>query len=91
MHVLEYWATCCGPCIAAMPHLSDLADKYKDKDTFIGGNVFEKTAGENKLAIEEEEKAIAAAKEEVKVPKFAGRVFEYTITEYEQTLSKYKK
>lgn len=48
-------------------------------------------AGENKLAIEAEEKAIAAAKEEVKDPKFAGRVFEYTITDYEQTLSKYKK
>lgn len=43
LYVLEFWATWCGPCIAAMPHLSDLADKYKDKATFIGVNVFEKT------------------------------------------------
>jgi len=43
LYVLEFWATWCGPCIAAMPHLSDLADKYKDKATFIGVNVYEKT------------------------------------------------
>jgi thiol-disulfide isomerase/thioredoxin len=43
LYVLEFWATWCGPCIAAMPHLSELADKYKDKATFIGVNVYEKT------------------------------------------------
>jgi uncharacterized protein (TIGR03435 family) len=29
--VLEFWATWCAPCIAAMPHLNDLSEKYKDK------------------------------------------------------------
>jgi uncharacterized protein (TIGR03435 family) len=29
--VLEFWATWCGPCIAAMPHLNDLADIFKDQ------------------------------------------------------------
>src|SRR5437764_5462158 len=29
--VLEFWATWCAPCIAAMPHLNDLAEKFKDK------------------------------------------------------------
>ncbi|HEY7544991.1 MAG TPA: TlpA disulfide reductase family protein, partial [Blastocatellia bacterium] len=29
--VLEFWATWCAPCIAAMPHLNELADKFKDK------------------------------------------------------------
>lgn len=28
--VLEFWATWCGPCIAAIPHLNKLADEFKD-------------------------------------------------------------
>lgn len=29
--VLEFWATWCAPCIAAMPHLNELSEKYKSK------------------------------------------------------------
>jgi uncharacterized protein (TIGR03435 family) len=29
--VLEFWSTSCGPCVAYIPHLNDLADKFKDK------------------------------------------------------------
>lgn len=29
--VLEFWATWCGPCVAAVPHLNKLADQFKDK------------------------------------------------------------
>ncbi|MEK6303585.1 MAG: TIGR03435 family protein [Acidobacteriota bacterium] len=29
--VLEFWATWCAPCISALPHLNQLADKFKDK------------------------------------------------------------
>lgn len=29
--VLEFWATWCGPCVAAIPHLNELAAKFKDR------------------------------------------------------------
>jgi len=29
--VLEFWATWCAPCIAAIPHLNELAEQFKDK------------------------------------------------------------
>jgi thiol-disulfide isomerase/thioredoxin len=37
--VLEFWATWCGPCIEAMPHLSSLADQYKGRVDFVGVDV----------------------------------------------------
>lgn len=43
IYVVEFWATWCGPCIAAMPHLSELAQKYSKTHVFIGCNVMEKT------------------------------------------------
>ncbi|MFD2597673.1 TlpA disulfide reductase family protein [Sphingobacterium corticis] len=43
VYVLEFWATWCAPCIAAMPHMSKLASEYKGKVTFIGVNVYEGT------------------------------------------------
>jgi len=42
VYVLEFWATWCKPCIAAMPHLSTLSQKYKDKVTILGIDVMEK-------------------------------------------------
>jgi len=43
LYVLEFWATWCGPCIAAMPHLSELSKKYEAQAMFIGVDVLEKT------------------------------------------------
>lgn len=41
VYVVEFWATWCGPCIKAFPHLSELQAKYKDKLTIIGVNIWE--------------------------------------------------
>lgn len=29
--VLEFWATWCGPCVAAMPHLNELVEQFTNK------------------------------------------------------------
>lgn len=42
LYVLEFWATWCGPCKAAMPHITELQKQYKGKATFIGVGVWEK-------------------------------------------------
>ncbi len=42
VYVVEFWATWCGPCIQAMPHLSALQAEYRDRGvTIIGTNIQE--------------------------------------------------
>lgn len=35
-YVLEFWATWCGPCVRAIPHLSKLYQIHKKKVDFVG-------------------------------------------------------
>lgn len=37
IHVVEFWATWCGPCRQSIPHLTELQKKYKDKNVRIIG------------------------------------------------------
>ena len=41
VYVLEFWATWCKPCIAAMPHLSSLAHEYNDKVIILAIDIYE--------------------------------------------------
>lgn len=45
VYVVEFWATWCGPCIAGMPHVSELQKEYEDKGvTVIGVNIWDDPA-----------------------------------------------
>ena len=49
LYILECWATWCGPCIAAIPHVDELYDKYQEKGLrVVGMNVWED--GKDKVA-----------------------------------------
>ncbi|MDM8158464.1 thioredoxin domain-containing protein [Labilibaculum sp. K2S] len=41
IYIIECWATWCGPCKGAIPHLNELHKKYEDKIVIVGQNVFE--------------------------------------------------
>ena len=48
--VLEFWATWCGGCIEAMPHLNDLTGRYgSDSVLFISINAYDKKDKINKF------------------------------------------
>lgn len=40
-YVLELWATWCKPCVIAMPHVGELATKFKGKVIFVSQDVWE--------------------------------------------------
>lgn len=41
IYVLEFWATWCGPCKRAIPHLTRLAKHYEQEVVFTGVSVWE--------------------------------------------------
>ncbi len=44
IHVVEFWATWCGPCKVSIPHLTAMAKKYAGKADFTGVSVWERGA-----------------------------------------------
>jgi len=40
-YVVEFWATWCGPCRESIPHITEMAKKYKGKVEFAGVSVWE--------------------------------------------------
>lgn len=46
-YIVECWATWCGPCVMAFPHLSEIAKANEGKITVIGVNVWERKSAED--------------------------------------------
>lgn len=44
-YVVEFWASWCGPCIAAFPHLAEIQSRHSDEVTVIGVNIWEQSTG----------------------------------------------
>lgn len=44
IYVIEFWATWCGPCVSNIPHLTELAHKYKDQVIIIGMDAHERSS-----------------------------------------------
>jgi len=42
IYVVDFWATWCRPCKAAMPRFSTLTREYKNKATFLSVDIYEK-------------------------------------------------
>ena len=37
VYVLEFWATWCGPCLAGIPHLTEIQHEFKDRGVTVIG------------------------------------------------------
>lgn len=50
-YVVEFWATWCGPCRVAIPHLNELSQKYAGKVRFVGVSVSESISDESPYSV----------------------------------------
>ena len=56
VYVVEFWATWCGPCVAAMPHLSALQREFGARGVFVIGM----TSADSRNTLEKVEAMVAA-------------------------------
>src|ERR1043165_9743265 len=55
--IVDFYATWCGPCMAAIPHNNELLKKYKDKGLIIVG-ICTSSRGQEKMSAVAREKGI---------------------------------
>lgn len=53
IYVVEFWATWCGPCKVAIPHLNELSKTYAGKAQFVGVSVWERISEKQPYAVPE--------------------------------------
>lgn len=41
VYVMDFWATWCGGCVVSFPHISSIAEKYKDRVRFVSVDSYE--------------------------------------------------
>lgn len=58
--VLEFWATWCGPCVRAIPHINELVEKYQSDDLIFVSMTREKKAKVAKFMKKKDMKAYVA-------------------------------
>lgn len=54
VYVVEFWATWCGPCIRAFPHLTELQESHGEDVRFIGVNIWEQKEGQERMDLIED-------------------------------------
>jgi len=61
VYLIDCWATWCGPCVASIPHIEELHQKYKDKGlVVIGQNVWQNRSGTSDSAsVKTDEETVA--------------------------------
>lgn len=61
--VLEFWSTWCAPCIAAIPHLNNLTEKFGEDIAFISVNSYESRERVEKFLLKKHIKSYVALDE----------------------------
>lgn len=60
VYVVEFWATWCGPCKENIPHLTELAKKYKGKASIIGISIWENNGGNDPKVLDKVKAFVAS-------------------------------